>query len=421
MPKRIRGDPKPYDRLPSEMTEKVDEFRASLHGVSEGTKENYLGRITWFGVYLLEKSILQFEKVSKKDINLFLSGYKNPNTRNLFIQIFREFYKDLKPEVVKHLRIQDVEIEQITPSDILTPDEVIALAREAGKKREMMKPLILILFESGCRISELLNLKWGDVIFSTVKDVEGKRKLIATLHFKRSKGGVRKEPVTCVMFAADLKKWVDNHPSKQPEAYLFPSPKYLDEPVSAGNVGDVLWYAGQRLGMKKKLNPHFLRHSSLSYLANSKGYSDVMLKIRAGWTSTQMASRYIHTGAEIERRVYLEKMGLVEADKEPEKQITSRTCLHCQTENSYLNDVCDVCLFPLDPEQYQKEVSRRRNVEQLLEKGKKVLTPEIEASLRNRAKTLSHLGKLEREDLVEQYLEMLLSGFVKSFLASEEK
>jgi integrase len=410
-----------FSRLPTEMQESIHEFEIGLHSVSESTKDSYMSRVIWFGSWLIQRGIREFNSVSKKDLDTFLSEYTSANTKNHYIQVFRRLYNDTKPEVVSHLKILDVEVPMICPADILTPDEVVSLAIECGKRRDMMKALVLTLYDCGCRIGELLNCRLGDVKFSSVVDKEGKRVLISTLYFRRSKGGVDKEPVTCVSFAADLKKWVDNHPSKgKEEAWLFPSPKNPEEPVSQSTVADSLWYAGQRLGIKKRVNPHFLRHSSLSYLANSRGYSDVMLKIRAGWTTTAMAQRYIHTGAEIERRFYLEKMGLVEDEKEPEKQIVSKTCLHCQAINSALNDICDVCLFPLDPQAYKKEVERRRNVEQLnvnIEKlADRNLTPEQQSELKKRTDTCLALLELGRDDLAREYMQKLLEHWTKAFL-----
>jgi len=109
-------------------------------------------------------------------------------TLNLYIHAFRSFYNFLnRQETLSHLKLYKVELEDITPSEILSPDEVVAIANEAGKRRELYKILILTLYESCARISEVSHLRLGDVVFGSVTDKEGNRKLIATLHFKRSK------------------------------------------------------------------------------------------------------------------------------------------------------------------------------------------------------------------------------------------
>lgn len=77
----------------------------------------------WFAKFLVKQGIQRFQDVSKREIDLFLSGYKNNNTKNLYLQVLKSFYKDLKPSVVAHLRVYDVELEQITPSELLTLDD----------------------------------------------------------------------------------------------------------------------------------------------------------------------------------------------------------------------------------------------------------------------------------------------------------
>jgi integrase len=222
------------------MRKRLDAFGLGLHGVRENTKESYLTKMEFFGRFLTERG-KRFEDADRKEIDVFLSGYDKPGTKNVFIAIFRRFYSD-KPEAVAHLKAYDVELEQITPSEILAPEEVVSLAVEAGKKREIYKYIILTLFESCARISELLNLKIGDVVFSSVNDREGKRKLISTLHFKRSKGGVRKQPVVLVMFSTELQRWVSSQKGDE-QSYLFPSPWLNGEPISRARI----WFSDREL------------------------------------------------------------------------------------------------------------------------------------------------------------------------------
>jgi integrase len=374
----------------------------------------------WFDSFLTGKGKRSFEDVDRKDIDLFLSGYKKPSTKNVFIAVFRRFFRD-KPEVVAHLNFYEVELEQITPSEILTPDEIVLLAQEAGRKREIYKYLVLTLFESCARISELLNLKLGDVVFSSVSDKEGKRKLIATLHFKRSKGGVRKQPVILVMFASELQRWVQSQRGDE-QTYLFPSPylKTKDEPISGGSVETALWNAGQRLNIKKRLHPHWLRHSGLSYFANQKNYNEQLLMWRAGWVNTDMARRYIHSGAELEAKAYLERMGYQVEGKEKEEKILPKTCPHCQALNPYTNSSCDFCAMPLALEQYKTEIEKRRNIEQLYGNlqliGTRKLTNEQEEELGKRTDTVLGLLELGRDDLAKEYISKLLEHWTRAFL-----
>ncbi len=408
----------------SDLKQQITEYILSLHNTSDETKEMYASYLRTFAKYLLSIGINRFEDVTKRDIDHFLSTKQKQNTRNLYIFTIKSFYKNYlgMEDKVKHLKQKRSEEMNITPSELLTLEEVIKLANEAGKRRDMYKVLILTLFESCARINELLELRLGDVIFSSVVDKEGNRKLIATLHFKRAKRNINKQPVVLTMFASELKRWVENHPFKgNGQAYLFPSPYSDMKPVEYTTVETVLWNAGERLGLKKRVNPHWLRHSGLSYFANNLNYNEQLLMWRAGWKSTQMAKRYIHSGAELEAKAYLERMGFV-VEKKEDRKILPKTCPHCQALNPVTNNNCDLCGMPLDLEEYKKEIDKKRKITELydnlegLSKGK--LSEEQEAMIKARTETIVKLIEMGRDDLAEQYIEKLLESWVKTFLTA---
>lgn len=171
-----------------DIAERIEEYVLSLHDVGDSTKEQYATCLNAFAIFLASKGICRFEDATKQDIGLFLSTKNSQNTRNLYIFVVKNFYKNYlnDKDLVEHLHQKPVE-ETITPSELLTLDEVVALANEAGQRKDMNKVIILTLFESCARINDLLNLRVGDVIFSGVTDKEGNRGLKATLHFKKAK------------------------------------------------------------------------------------------------------------------------------------------------------------------------------------------------------------------------------------------
>jgi integrase len=405
----------------SRLNEQVKEYLMSLQANNEDTKQHYGAMIGFFVDYLENKGIERFEDATKTDFGQFLSTKRSQNTRNLYIFIIKNFYTDYlgKKELVEYLHQKSVK-ETITPSELLTPEEVMKLAMEVGRRREMNKVIILTLFESCARISELLALKVGDVIFASVVDKEGNRRLMATLYFKRSKGNVKKQPLIMTMYASELKRWVENHPDKSDgQAYLFPSPRNKSEAIDGGSIAMIIERAGKRLGIKKRLNPHFFRHSGLSYLANNFNYNEQLLMWRAGWTSTLMAQRYIHSGGDLEAKAYLEKMGCLVEDK-PQVKILSKNCPHCKAINPYTNTNCDLCAMPLALDDYKLEIEKRRSTEALYQNINKIYTGKItqtqKEQLSNCTNSIKRLTELGREDLAEQYIQMLLESWVKMFL-----
>jgi site-specific recombinase XerD len=148
-------------------------YLLTLYNLSEGKKEQYLLRLGKYGLWLIENGFESFEEAEKEDVIAFLNSLMTRNTVNAYITMLKPFYRFLnKPEVVKDLKFCNEDLQPITPSEVLAPEEVVAIAEECGKRRDMYKVMVLILFESCARISEVLHLRKGDVQFSSVRDKE---------------------------------------------------------------------------------------------------------------------------------------------------------------------------------------------------------------------------------------------------------
>jgi len=313
------------------------------------------------GEYLFENGKERYEDAEKRDVDSYLSTIKKESTRNNVLIVIKRFYNDIeKPQAVKDLKAKTIKLKSIPPSQLLTPDEVVELASATGDQE--YKTAILTLYESAARVNvEVLKLRIGDAVFSSVRDKDNNHLLIATLHFGNSKGDVKKEPVALSMFASELKAWVENHPCKgDKQAWLFPSKLNPDKPMSYETIWARLRKAKKRTGINKRVNPHWLRHSSLSYCANQLNYNEQLLMWRAGWKNTGMAKRYIHSGGDLERKAYLERQGYVVEEKKKETP-KARPCPHCNFLNPYSNNACDLCGMPLDTEQYKKVLESRRH------------------------------------------------------------
>jgi site-specific recombinase XerD len=127
--------------------------------VSESTKELYLQRLRTFGLWLMKQGIKRFPSAEKGHINCFLATYDKNNTKNGYITALRPFYGDFlnRSDLVGGMKYYAEELELITPSDVLTSNEVVTIAEKAGERREMYKVIILSLFESCARVNELLS------------------------------------------------------------------------------------------------------------------------------------------------------------------------------------------------------------------------------------------------------------------------
>ena len=362
------------ETLPPKMREALKEWYKSLHNIKLRTRLNYLFIVKKFGEYLVENGKQRFEDAGKKDVDSYLSTINKESTHNSVLIVIKRFYNDIKKsEVVKTLKAKSIDLKSIPPSQLITPEEIVELAGATGDQE--YKTAILTLYESSARVDvEVLKLKLEDVVFSSVRDKEDNHNLIATLHFGNSKGDVKKEPVTLSMFAGELKSWVENHPNKgDKQAWLFPSKTNPSKPIPYITIWHNLRKAKEKTGIKKRVNPHWLRHSSLSFCANELNYNEQLLMWRAGWKNPAMAKRYIHSGGDLERKAYLERQGYVVEEKKKEIP-KAKPCPHCNHLNPHTNNACDLCGMPLDLEEYRKVLASRRHpkdiakIEELSEK-----------------------------------------------------
>lgn len=108
--------------------------------------------------------------------------------------------------------------------------------------------LLMVLYYTGIRLNELVNLRWEDFDFE--------RK---TIHLKITKG--TKDRV--IFFHQNLVDLIHNFGLKK-EGYLFQS--NLGKKYNLRSVQMVVRQAAQRAGIKKRVTPHTLRHSFATHL-----------------------------------------------------------------------------------------------------------------------------------------------------------
>lgn len=163
---------------------------------------------------------------------------------------------------------------------LVDPEEIEALIEAAIHPR--VKALIALLYESGCRKTEILSLRIRDV---TIGDEYTEIRVLG-------KTGERTLPL--VKSVPYLKQWLESHPDPRQGAPLFAT-------VFAGEVrrmnrttpNRILNRICERTGIRH-IHPHMLRHTRLTELAK-KGLGEYLLKSFAGWTpDSNMAARYIH-------------------------------------------------------------------------------------------------------------------------------
>lgn len=270
-----------------------------------------------------------------------------PWTQHDYNVAIRKFYKWLYnrniededeweyPKVVKFIKIKKLKDSKKIPSDLINHQDVRFLVEHCRTLRE--KALILVLYESGARIGEILNLKIKDTAF----DNYGVRLNLF--------GKTGHRTIRLVGSAPELTQWLtEEHPKKNDrDSYLFCN-------VNKGKKGTQLSYPSvkkmlnnlkRESGFKKPINPHHFRHSRATELAEH--LSDSVRCQYFGWVQgSDMARTYTHIVDT--DRIILEMNGLIPKEKDHNGKFTFTICPRCGTKNPYGSDLCNRCYLGLD-------------------------------------------------------------------------
>jgi site-specific recombinase XerD len=288
--------------------------------IAEGLSVARINKYLYSLILLARLLKKDFNKAKKDDIvRLAVDIEKNGNwseyTKQHYKVVIKKFYKWLNggedyPKEVKWIKTTVKNNNKKLPNEILTEDEIYRMVKAADNSRD--KALILVLYESGCRISEVINLKIKDISFDEYGTI-----LIVT-----GKTGERRIRLVKGYGANEaLKIWLDSHPFKDnKEAYVWLSLSTNSrlEPIGYRGVYKVLAEIGKKCGITKPLNPHAFRHARATHLANV--LTEAQMKEMFGWTQgSKMASIYVHLSGRDVDKALIEKFGSVEIKKEKEK------------------------------------------------------------------------------------------------------
>ena len=349
--------------IPEEDKEILRRYRDYLisEGITFGRVGKYLSDLKRASK-LLEKP---FRKADEGDIRRIVSIYErnekySPWSKRDFKLALRKFYtwlrgtKEYPPEVAwmkVHTKIRNAK----TPEDMLTEEEVKRLIDFAYTVQE--RAFISTLYESGCRIGEIIYLKIGHVKF----DDYG-----AQLFVNGKTGFRRVRVVACVPY---LLEWINKHPFRDdPEAFLWLNNRL--KPFGYSGITQMLYRIAKRAGIKKRVNPHNFRHSRATYLANF--LTEAQMKEFFGWTQdSKMAAVYVHLSGRDVDNALLKVYGLENANDKKESIFKPKDCPRCKQINQATNMFCSRCGFPLDEESKAEVIRKtieRRKADRIMDK-----------------------------------------------------
>ena len=312
-------------------------------------------------------------------------------TKNEFRKTLKKFIKVQYGEYSSLLRLIKQKREDNRIPEVLSEEEILSMVEAANHPRD--KALIAVGYEGGLRIGELASLRIGDIIWHTNLNGELKAKIKV-----RGKTGERQIPL--IISVPYLKRWIDEHPFRDgPNAIVFCSlsQRSFGQMISYQMMWKTISRIGKEAGIKKRTNPHILRHSRATVLANY--LTEAQMCEFFGWTQgSRMPRTYVHlSGRDIDKAIN-KIYGLEEEEDEKERTIQPQKCPRCGYINAPTDRYCGRCALILDEkERLRLEMEEPRIAKDLM--NYIMQNPEILGQV---AEMIEFVGKIrERPELMQ--------------------
>jgi len=291
-----------------------------------------------------------FSKLTKQDITSYCSKVNNSvytewtkHDLKVIIKRFmkwlreqegQEFDKHEYPSEVKWINASMKENKLGYSKKLLTFEDVLKLSEAANNLRD--RCFVLLLYESGARIGEILGIRIKDVVFEQWG---------ASICIPSSK--TKPRTIFIHRAAPAISNWLMDHPDRDNEnSPLFCGmwAKKRGEEIVSQTFRLMLKDLAKKANINKPVNPHHLRHSRATELADSLTNSQLCNYL--GW---KQGSRELATYISMkDTKDAILKINGIEKKDERTEQHKVVTCPRCGTVNSPDSKFCSHCSLGLE-------------------------------------------------------------------------
>ena len=378
--------------LPENVKDKIFEFVDMLKegsGIKEHRQFFYYERLVILAELLREKII----NPSKQDVIKAISGLRDritirhtaysPSTISDFKKVLKKFVKYANdgelPKFWNDIHSEKIRSRYSNADQMITYDELQSLLNACKNLRD--KALISILWDSGIRASELLQLKVKDF----QKSSDG---LYATLNIQKGSKNYKQRTVVLTgdsvvlvpQYIEFLKGYLKDKFSDDGFLFIGIGKENPGENLTYDDLRSLVQKIAKRSGIKKPISPHLFRHSAATRMA-----VDVPIQVftkQMGWSSNKMADNYTHLDSKGQIMAILKAQGIPINDEELKKPLSkvNRRCPRCHVVNTGSARFCNNCGSPMKPEDFFKVEEERQKVMESL-KESNMLSPELQSTM----------------------------------------
>jgi site-specific recombinase XerD len=321
-------------------------------------------------LYMIAQSLKKdFPQITKEDLkdlvrNIELKDYSEWTKLGYRITLkkFYQWLEDVRegyPERVSWIKT-GIKKNRERLTNLPTQEEIGDLINAACTVRD--KALVSVLYESGCRIGELLNVRLKDVEFDDY----------GAIILVKGKTGPRR--IRLISSVPRLSVWIEHHPGKSnPESSLWINTGTTnhEEAMMYQNARVILKDLAMKINLNKPVNPHSFRKARATHLASK--LTEAQMCEYFGWIQgSDMPFTYVHlSGRDIDEAI-LKMYGKIPKDNGIE--FRTKKCPRCFHENPPDAHFCITCRLPLDEktaieiEQKKKEFISTTITNEIIEK-----------------------------------------------------
>ena len=249
--------------------------KLELRQYAYNTAKSYISAFERFINY---HSKMALEDISENEINSYLQHLVHRSFSDSYINIsinaIKFYYEVVMGMPSRFYSIDRPKRKKKLPT-VLNKSEIQSILRAISNLKH--RCIISLIYSAGLRRSELINLK--------ISDIDSNRMM---LFIKGGKGHKDRYTLLSEKSLTDLRKYYRMY---KPRVYLFEGPG--GRPYSASSLRKILDRAVKRVGIRKRVTLHTLRHSFATHLLEN-GVDLRYIQTLLGHNSSQTTEIYTH-------------------------------------------------------------------------------------------------------------------------------
>lgn len=267
---RKRELPATYRVCPLSYLDKLE-----LRKYANNTVKTYVNAFETFINYYNTKDLISINESDVRGYILKLIQEDKSNAYiNLAINSIKFYYESVLGMPNRFYKIERPRKEKKLPK-VLSKEDVLSIIANTNNLKH--KCIVSLLYSSGIRRNELVNLK--------ISDIDSKRMLI---RIEAAKGNKDRYTLLSHSLLKDLREYYQQY---KPEKYIVEG--LYGNQYSGQSIGKVVLNAAIKAGIKIPVTPHMLRHSFATHLLEA-GVDLRQIQVLLGHSSSKTTEIYTH-------------------------------------------------------------------------------------------------------------------------------